>query len=110
MGSVVGNFKIRLSDSIEYNVRKNHIISQTYIGDFNGKSKQIVNLPWQFRLAKTLDIYLDDNLDYDKFIQHVANETKPSYLFINNTKVLNNGVLDLTWSEIPTTLGYKPSV
>ena len=100
MGSVTGNFKIRLVDSIQYNIRKNHIISQTYIGDFKGRVKQVITLPWQFQLAKKLDIYLDDNVEYDKFIHRVSNETKPGYLFINNTKVLNNGVIDLTWSEI----------
>jgi hypothetical protein len=100
MGSITGNFQIRMGDSVKFNIRKNHIISQTYIADFKDMGKQVIKLPWQFQLAKKLDIYLDDNVEYDKFMHRVANETKPSYLFIANTKVPNNGVLDLTWAEI----------
>lgn len=96
----VGYFQIRYDDSIKYDIRKNHLISQTYIANFKGHNKIIVNLPWQFMLSKTINIYLDTDSDNSVWNSRVKNESKPEYLFINGTKVPNTGILDLTWAEI----------
>jgi len=97
----VGYFQIYQGDSEKYEIRKNHIISQTYIANFNAnKSKIIVNLPWQFRLAKVINIYLDNGNDNAELEHRIKTETKPRYLFINGTKVENNNVLDIVWPDI----------
>jgi len=96
----IGYFQIRANDSIMYPIRKNHIISQTYISDFKGCNKIVITLPWQFRLSKTINVYLDDNLEKSGFEQRINSETKPAYLFINGTKIQNTNVLDMAWSDI----------
>ena len=96
----VGYFKVSIIDGPQFEIRKNHIISQTFIANFKSYNKIIVNLPWQFRLSKTINIFLDDNNDYSMIENREKNEEKPSYLFINNIKVPNNGILNLTWEEI----------
>ncbi len=97
---VIGFFQIRNSDDIKYPISKNHIISQTYISNFKDKPRVIINLPWQFRLAKTIDIVLDNNVDYAVFDKRIKNEQTPENLFINGVKVENKGILNLTWDEI----------
>jgi len=99
-GPAIGYFQIRNVDSIKYEIKKNHLISQTYVANFKEYPKIIINLPWQYRLSKTIDIFLDNNVDYSVFESRVKSESKPSYLFINNIKVPNNGILNLTWEEI----------
>ena len=99
-GPAVGYFQIRNIDSVKYEIRKNKLISQTYIADFKDHPKIIIYLPWQFRLAKTIDIYLDNNFEYTMFESRLKTEEKPAYLFINNTKIVNNGILDMTWADI----------
>jgi hypothetical protein len=99
-GSEVGYFQIRKGDDIKFPVRKNHIISQTYIANFRDHPKIIVNLPWQFCLSKTIDIYLDNNVDYSVFEARVKNEKSPAHLFINGVKVDNKGIFNLSWNEI----------
>ena len=96
----VGYFKIREVDSIKYDIRKNTLISQTYIANFKDYPKLIVNLPWQVCLSKTIDIYLDNSFDYSVYEKRIKSESKPSYLFINGAKFPNNGVLDITWDEL----------
>ena len=97
----VGYFQVRMVDSLRFEIRKNHLISQTYIKGFkSANDKIIVNLPWQYRLSKTINIYLDATADYSVLEERAKNEQKPSYLFINNTKVPNNGIINLTWEEI----------
>lgn len=96
----VGYFQIRYDDSIKFEIRKNTLISQTYIANFKGHNKIIVNLPWQFKLSKTINIHLDMDSDNSVFDSRVKNEVKPGYLFINGSKVPNTGILDLTWAEI----------
>jgi len=100
--SVIGYFQIRIVDSVRYEIRKNQLLSQIYISNFkeNRLQKITLNLPWQFMLSKTIDIYLDNNNDYSLFESRVKSEIKPSYIFINNIKVANNGILNLNWSEI----------
>jgi hypothetical protein len=99
-GSEIGKFQIRSVDSIGFPIRKNHLISQTYIANFKAAQKVIINLPWQFRLAKTIDIFLDNNMDYSVFEARIKTEAIPAYLFINGVKVANTGILNLTWNDI----------
>ena len=96
----VGYFQIRDVDSIKFEIRKNTLISQTYIANFKEHNKIIVNLPWQFKLSKTINIYLDMGSDNSVFNNRIKNEDNPGYLFINGIKVPNTGILDLTWAEI----------
>ena len=99
-GSEIGKFQIRNIDAIRYPIRKNNLISRTYIANYKGISKIIVNLPWQYRLSTNIDIYIDDNIESENFKKRIIHETKPSYIFINGTKVTNNGVINLSWSEL----------
>ncbi len=99
-GSEIGYFQIRNVDAIRYPIRKNNLISQTYIANFRDKPKVIINLPWQFRLSRMIDIYLDNNMDYSAFEARIKTEQIPAYLFINGVKVTNTGILNLTWNEI----------
>jgi len=96
----VGYFQVRIVDSQRFEIRKNHLISQTYIANFKTNNKVIINLPWQFRLSKTIDIVLDDSTDYSQLAARATKEQKPEYLFINNIKVPNIGIINLTWEEI----------
>ena len=96
----VGYFQVRKVDNLRFEIKKNHLISQTYIKGFKSNNKIIVNLPWQFRLSKSINIYLDDNKDYSDLEERMKNEQKPEYLFINDVKVPNNGIINLTWEEI----------
>lgn len=96
----IGYFQIRKVDNIKYGIQKNNLISQTYLANFKDYQKIIINLPWNFRLSKTIDMVLDDNLDLSAFEARVKSETKPRYLFINNVKVFNTGILNMNWSDI----------
>lgn len=96
----IGYFQVCKVDNLQFEIRKNHIISQTYIAGFKSNNKIIVNLPWQFRLSKGINIYLDDNKDYLTLEERLINEQKPEYLFINNVRVPNNGIINLTWEDI----------
>jgi hypothetical protein len=89
----VGYFQLGKDNTIRFEIRKNHLISQTYIANFKNNNKVIVNLPWQFRLSKTINIYLDKTED-------IIKEYQPEYLYINNVKVPNKGIINLTWEEI----------
>lgn len=99
-GSEIGRFLIRSVDSSGFPIRKNNLISQTYIANFKATQKVVINLPWQFRLAKTIDIFLDNNMDYSVFEARIKTEQIPAYLFINGVKVANTGILNLTWHDI----------
>lgn len=96
----IGSFKIRNVDSVQYDVWKNNLICQTYIINFKGRPRIPVNLPWHVRLAKTIDIFLDNNFDYSVYEKRIKSEGKPSYVFINGVKFSNNGILDITWAEL----------
>lgn len=96
----IGYFQLCKDDSMRFEIKKNHLISQTYISNFKTNSKVIVKLPWQFVLSKTINIYLYDTVDYSVLTNCAIKEQKPEYLFINNIKVQNNGIINLTWEEI----------
>jgi hypothetical protein len=96
----IGYFQVSINDNRLFEIRKNHLISQTYIANFKTINKVIVNLPWQFRLSKTINIYLDDNKDYSGLVAREKKEQKPEYLFINNIKVPNTNIINLTWEDI----------
>lgn len=100
MSGCVGYFQICKVDSIRYEIRKNTLISQTYIANFRGDRKIIINLPWQFRLSRTINIHLDDTVDPTVFDSRIKNETTPSYLFINGSRVPNNNIIMQTWAEL----------
>ncbi len=94
----IGYFLIRSVDSRAYPIYRSAGI--TYIADFQNNPKTIVNLPFHLSHANNIIMWLDNNMNHVEFSIRLKTEHKPAYLYINDTKYDNNGILNLTWNNI----------